>query len=330
MPIDRQSIPRPVFRNLRVFAVDPGMTARFETAVMNETTLQIPWEELEPGPSGEYVVVVDQDEQGKTLYPPVDLDLAGVLSRDGLPPSDGSPQFRQQMVYAVAMRTIKNFERALGRVVHWPPVGANRKYRRQISLYPHFMEETNAYYDPSGGQIRFGYFESPPESPFPGTIVFSCLSQDVIAHQVTHAILMGLNIEFDLDSPNRDVAALHEGFSDLIALFQHFPESDVLRQQIGAIRRVVRRVPVHRRGQDAHADLLEKLAALDLEHAKAVAGHVSAQPGGLHFPALPALKMAWISAAERARLKISTSSNSSTSSAMTNSGAASIIRAAGR
>jgi hypothetical protein len=236
MPVDRQSIPRPVFRNLRVFAVDPGMTARFETAVMNETTLRIPWEELEPGPAGEYVVVVDQDEQGKTLYPPVDLNLDGVLARDGLPPSDGSPQFRQQMVYAVAMRTIKNFERALGRVVHWPPAGASRKYRRQIGLYPHFMEEMNAYYDPAGGEIRFGYFESPPESPFPGTIVFSCLSQDVIAHQVTHAILMGLNIEFDLDSPNHDVAALHEGFADLIALFQHFPESDVLRQQIGAIR----------------------------------------------------------------------------------------------
>ena len=52
MPVDRQSIPRPVFRNLRVFAVDPGMTARFETAVMNETTLRIPWEELDAGPVG--------------------------------------------------------------------------------------------------------------------------------------------------------------------------------------------------------------------------------------------------------------------------------------
>ena len=236
MPDDRQSIPRPVFRNLRVFAVDPGMTARFETAVMNETTLRIPWEELEPGPSGEYIVVCDKDERGATLHPPVDLDLPEVLAQDGLPPSDGSPQFRQQMVYAVAMRTIKNFERALGRAVHWPPTGeSNRKYRRQLSLYPHFMEDTNAYYIPDGG-IRFGYFESGPESPFPGTIVFSCLSQDVIAHQVTHAILMGLNVEFDIHSTNRDVAALHEGFADLIALFQHFPESDVLRKQIGAIR----------------------------------------------------------------------------------------------
>ena len=234
MPVDRESIPRPVFRNLRVFAVDPGMTARFETAVMNETTLRIPWEELEKGPSGEYVVVVDADERGTRLHLPVDLDSSEVLAEGGLPPSDGNPQFRQQMVYAVAMRTIKNFERALGRMVHWPAAQSNGAYRGQLCLYPHFMEEPNAYYVPDGG-IRFGYFESGPESPFPGTIVFSCLSQDVIAHQVTHALLMGLNVEFDIGT-NRDVAALHEGFADLIALFQHFSESDVLREQIGAIR----------------------------------------------------------------------------------------------
>lgn len=235
MPVDRQSIPRPVFRNLRVFAVDPGMTARFETAIMNETTLRIPWEELEKGPAGEYIVVVDRDESGTTLHPPVDLDSPEVLAQNGLPPSDGSPQFRQQMVYAVAMRTIKNFERALGRVVHWPPSGkSNGTYRGQLCVYPHFMENPNAYYVPDGG-IHFGYFESGPDSPFPGTIVFSCLSQDVIAHQVTHALLMGLNVEFDIGT-NPDVAALHEGFADLIALFQHFSESDVLREQIGAIR----------------------------------------------------------------------------------------------
>jgi hypothetical protein len=134
------------------------------------------------------------------------------------------------MVYAVAMRTIKNFERALGRVMHWPPYGdAKATYRQQLTLYPHYMENANAYYEADGG-IHFGYFESGPEAVFPGTVVFSCLSQDVIAHQVTHALLMGLNVEFDIGT-NPDVAALHEGFADLIALFQHFSESDVLRRR---------------------------------------------------------------------------------------------------
>ncbi len=42
----RQRIQTPVFRKLRVFALDPGLTARFETAVVNEATLDIPWEKL--------------------------------------------------------------------------------------------------------------------------------------------------------------------------------------------------------------------------------------------------------------------------------------------
>ena len=139
------------------------------------------------------------------------------------------------MVYAVAMRTIRTSNgRSAGSCTGRLP--GDQEVPQADQPLPTLHGDANAYYDPAGGEIRFGYFESPPESPFPGTIVFSCLSQDVIAHQVTHAILMGLNIEFDSDSPNHDVAALHEGFADLIALFQHFPESDVLRQQIGAIR----------------------------------------------------------------------------------------------
>ena len=39
-----------------------------------------------------------------------------LLAQDGLAPSESDPQFHQQMVYAVAMTTIRHFERALGRV----------------------------------------------------------------------------------------------------------------------------------------------------------------------------------------------------------------------
>lgn len=45
----RRRVPHPIFRKLRVFAIDPGMTGRFETAVLNEMTLAIPWERLERG-----------------------------------------------------------------------------------------------------------------------------------------------------------------------------------------------------------------------------------------------------------------------------------------
>ena len=231
MASPRQTIPRPVFRDLRVFAVDPGSTAHLELLAVNETTLRVPWEKLKPGPVGEYVAVVDEDAQGKRLFPPVDLDALEILAADGLPPSDADPQFRQQMVYAVAMRTIKNFERALGRVVHWAPKG--RSYRKRLALYPHFEEIANAYYNRHTG-IHFGYFESNAETEPSGTVVYTCLSRDVIAHQVTHALLDGLNVEFELGT-NPDVAALHEGFSDLVALLQHF-SVDSLSTPMRAVR----------------------------------------------------------------------------------------------
>ncbi len=229
--VKAQTIPQPVCRELRVFAVDPGATSHLELLAVNETTLRVPWEKLKPGPIGEYVAVVDKDAEGKEVFPPVDLDTLEVLATDGLPPSDSNPQFRQQMVYAVAMRTIRNFERALGRVVHWPPKGD--AYRQHLHLYPNYEEIANAYYNRDTG-IHFGYFESTTETEVPGTVVYTCLSRDVIAHQVAHALLDGLNVEFIGENP--DVPALHEGFSDLIALLQHFSEVDVLRTPMRAVR----------------------------------------------------------------------------------------------
>src|ERR1700687_2912285 len=86
-----QLLRNPVFRKLRVFAVDPGLTARFETAVMNETTLHLPWEDLKPGPVGEYIAIVDEDDQENRLYEPIDLNRSDLLAQDGLTPSDGDP-----------------------------------------------------------------------------------------------------------------------------------------------------------------------------------------------------------------------------------------------
>ncbi len=209
---------------------------------MNETTLAIPWEPLEPGPVGEYIAVVDEDEAGNRVHDPVDLDRPEILAQNGLPPSDGDPQFRQQMVYAVAMHTIRNFERALGRAVHWAPrfTLTGRKeprwvYDKRLELYPHYLQQANAYYSMEKHGLMFGYFSSQPKSPFPGTTVFSCLSQDVISHELMHALLMGMRIDLRVgDHP--DVAAFHEAFSDIVALLQHFSPSDVLRHQIASIR----------------------------------------------------------------------------------------------
>jgi hypothetical protein len=166
----------PPNRRLRVFAFDPNAGASMATVGINEVTLRIPWEsnldpdppgepgipiahDLQPGPVGEYLEIIDFDPASGCFYDPVDLNEPSVLGQDGLPPSDGDPQFHQQMVYAVCMNTIANFERAMGRRVMWSPrvlpsgeqasgeqtPQPRDKFVRRLRVYPHGMRMANAF-----------------------------------------------------------------------------------------------------------------------------------------------------------------------------------------
>ena len=119
--------PRPS-RRLRVYVLDPSVGKSLDSITVNETTLSVPWDDtpstiepLRPGPVGEYLEVVDVDPASNKVYDPVDFNDEQLLAQDGWPPSEGNPQFHQQMVYAVAMTTITHFEQALGRKALWAP-----------------------------------------------------------------------------------------------------------------------------------------------------------------------------------------------------------------
>ena len=116
----------PPKRRLRVYALDPSMTKSLDFVAVNETTLCVPLgttgeRSCKPGPVGEYLEVIDVDPASDRVYDPVDLNKPKLLAQDGWPPSEGNPQFHQQMVYAVAMTTIGHFEQALGRLALWAP-----------------------------------------------------------------------------------------------------------------------------------------------------------------------------------------------------------------
>jgi hypothetical protein len=235
----------PKERLLQVFAFDPSLNLSLDTAVINHLRLSIPWEDLEPGPVGEYLEVIDVDPPSARFYPPVDLDNAHLLVQDGLHPSEGTPQFHQQMAYAVASRTVQNFVQALGRKAQWSPfnqTGAGgltqEVFIPRLRIYPHALREANAYYSPAKKAVLFGYFPASARNAgnnLPGGMVFTCLSHDIVAHEVTHALLDGLHPYFDEPS-NLDVLALHEAFADIVALFQHFSFPEVLRHQIARTR----------------------------------------------------------------------------------------------
>ena len=234
----------PPKRRLRAFAFDPSLATRLETATLNEVTLEVPWEPLEAGPVGEYLEVVDVDPASDRLYPPVALDDPHLLAQDGLAPSLGTPQFHQQMIYAVAMTTIQRFEEALGRSALWSEGRyvqdgkEHFEYVPRLRVYPHALREENAYYSPAKKALLFGYFPARPAhagDALPGGLVFTCLSHDVVAHETTHALLDGMHRRF-AEPSNPDVLAFHEAFADLVALFQHFSFPDVLRHQIAQTR----------------------------------------------------------------------------------------------
>jgi hypothetical protein len=243
--------PPPVFRRLRGYTFDPTLSLQLDTAVINETTYKVLWDDddesegkdIQPGPVGRYVEVVDYDPASDCFYAPVDLNDPHLLAQDGLPPSEGNPQFHQQMVYAVAMTTIRNFERALGRPALWAPNQpgggrADHEYVPRLRLYPHALREANAYYSPEKKALLFGYFPAPsdrPERYLPGGIVFTCLSHDIIAHETTHALLDGMHRRF-IEANHPDALAFHEAFADIVALFQHFTFPEVLRSQIARTR----------------------------------------------------------------------------------------------
>ncbi|HEY1165989.1 MAG TPA: hypothetical protein VGE90_12500, partial [Chitinophaga sp.] len=133
---------KPPFRKLRGYAFDPSLSLKMDTAAINDIVYKVTWENLTPGPVGEYIEVVDFDPTVGKFYKAVNLDDDYILAQDGMDPSESDPQFHQQFVYAVAMTTIKNFERALGRKILWESrrgddVDVKDEYIQRLRIYPH-------------------------------------------------------------------------------------------------------------------------------------------------------------------------------------------------
>jgi len=244
-------MPIPPCRYLRGYSLDPGFSTRLDTVAINEITYSLRWEEdLQKGPCGAYFEVIDVDPASNCFYDPVDLNSAEVLAQNGLPPSEGNPKFHQQFVYLVAMNTLDHFERSLGRKILWSPrtiiksrgpgkkPDVTRHYVDKLRLYPHAFREANAYYMSDKKAVLFGYFEAARKiqgTNLPGGVIFTCLSPDIVSHEVTHAILDSIHPRF-IENTNPDVAAFHEAFADIVALLQRFTIPTLVENQIATTR----------------------------------------------------------------------------------------------
>lgn len=219
----------PAYRALRVYAFDPSRGRRLG----NHMTVRVKYEELKERLEGGQLHVVDFDATNNLHYKPADLNAAAALVEGGFAPSESDPRFHQQMAYAVAMRTITIFERALGRDIRFR-FGDATGPRSVLRVFPHAMYEPNAYYSRELGALLFGYFRASDEEAgtgLPGGTVFTCLSHDIIAHETTHAIVDTVREAF-MEPTNADVLAFHEAFADIVALFQHFSFEEVVRDTL--------------------------------------------------------------------------------------------------
>ncbi len=218
------SIPRPRTRRLTIIAQDPGIKVGGK---MLTTEVDVPAEEIAPGPRGYRVQVVDYDTTTGTLYMPLEYEglqdngqYIDPFKKEAARASNESlvsdPRFHQQNVYAIVMRTLARFEFALGRRISWGFPG------HQINVAPHAFADANAFYSEQDQALVFGYFRGAS-----GKTVYSCLSHDVVAHETTHALVDGLRERYtDPSSPEQ--AGFHEGFADVVALLSVFSLRDIV------------------------------------------------------------------------------------------------------
>jgi hypothetical protein len=213
--------------------------------------VEVPAERLAAGPRGHRFHVVDLDLGTSAAQPPLRIHPAGKPWRyedpwEGLyrqqqaqaattPTSRKvralantintavrGPQFREQNVFAIAATTLATFERNLGRPIAW------RSGYPQLYLVPAARVEANAFYSPEHNAILFGWLPASSKRPS----VFTSLSYDVVAHEVSHAILDGLRPRFT-EPGLPDQMAFHEALADLVAMLSVFQVKGVPEQLLG-------------------------------------------------------------------------------------------------
>jgi hypothetical protein len=175
------------------------------------------------GPTSARVAIIDYNSDLDTRFAPAKLlkdrsafrGIAG-LTRDTILDDFN---FHQVNVWAIVEQilTLLEDEEALGRPVPW----ASRLGR--LLVLPHAGYQENAFYDRATGALHLFYFEGPDGAP-----VYTCLSHDIVAHELGHAVLDGLKSGYnEVSSP--ETAGFHEYFGDAIAMLASLNNREVAK-----------------------------------------------------------------------------------------------------
>lgn len=203
---------------MTVFAQDPLVSENGEPVL---ATVQVPASRLQRGPRSHRFHVVDIAVGTNKAEKPIALHarnepwryVDSFANKPNQTTDDlvANPKFRAQNLFAVASSTLALVEQHLGRPVPW------YSGYPQLFLIPQARIEANAFYSRAHNAVLFGWLPAlQGRAP-----VYTALSYDVIAHEVSHAILDGLRPRYT-EPGLPDQLAFHEALADLIALLSVF------------------------------------------------------------------------------------------------------------
>ena len=175
------------------------------------------------GPTSARVTIVDYNGDLDTRFAPAKLlkDGSGFHGIAGLKNDRilDNFNFHQVNVWAIIEQilTLLEDDEALGRPVPWAS-GLGR-----LLVLPHAGYQENAFYDRNTGALHLFYFEGPDGKP-----VYTCLSHDIVAHELGHAVLDGLKPGYnEVSSP--ETAGFHEYFGDAIAMLASLNNREIAK-----------------------------------------------------------------------------------------------------
>jgi len=187
------------------------------------------------GPVTRRVAILDFDPKSGALVPGARF-LPPASEKDPgsfeLPKGEdfNDPAFMQVATFGGIYKTLRMFEEpdTLGRRVQWAFNGP------QLLVVPRAGEWANAFYERDSRSIQLFFF-TPEGKTRP---VFTCHSQDIIAHETAHAIIDGVAPDL-YHSTAPEGLAIHESIADLATLMMSFRArelaSRVLEQTGGSI-----------------------------------------------------------------------------------------------
>jgi hypothetical protein len=175
---------------------------------------------LGAGPTSGRVAVVDYNGDLDQTFAPVLVLNKGngfAVGKISVRHLERNFSFHQVNVWATVLRTLSKLEseRVFGRPIPWAFSGG------RLLIMPHAGYWENAFYDRGTGALHFFYFEDPNGRP-----IFTCLSHDIVTHELGHAVLDGLKPYYnEVCSP--DTAGFHEYFGDAVAMVSALTQREI-------------------------------------------------------------------------------------------------------